>query len=63
MTATDENPLDLLPELLLAGAAVAGLLLGSWLPRRRQWAVALLSALACLAAAVAALAEIGRAHV
>lgn len=54
MTATDENPLGLLPELLLAGAAVAGLLLGSWLPRRRQYTVAVLSALACLAAATAA---------
>lgn len=54
----NENPLDILPEVLLAGSAVAGLLLGAWLPRRRQWLVGLLAALAAgggiVAAAVAA---------
>ncbi|WP_331459334.1 NADH-quinone oxidoreductase subunit N [Saccharothrix sp. NRRL B-16348] len=43
----DENPLALLPEILLAGAAVLGLLLGSYLPKHRQWLVRLLAALAC----------------
>ncbi|MEK6440939.1 NADH-quinone oxidoreductase subunit N [Pseudonocardia sp. T1-2H] len=36
MTGMNENPLALLPELFLLGGAVAGLLLGSWSPRRRQ---------------------------
>ncbi len=42
----------LAPEIILAAGAVAGLLAGSWLPRRRQWAVGLLAAAACLAALV-----------
>ncbi|MEU2145088.1 MULTISPECIES: NADH-quinone oxidoreductase subunit N [Streptomyces albovinaceus subgroup] len=46
MTGMNENPLDILPEILLAAAAVLGLLLGSWLPRRRQWVVAVLAAAA-----------------
>jgi NADH-quinone oxidoreductase subunit N len=37
----------LLPELLLAGGAVFGLLLGTYLPRRRQWLVRLLAVLVC----------------
>ncbi|WP_432135323.1 MULTISPECIES: NADH-quinone oxidoreductase subunit N [unclassified Streptomyces] len=37
----------LVPEIALAVAAVVGLLAGSWLPRRRQWAVAALAAVAC----------------
>jgi len=40
----------LAPEIILAIAAVAGLLTGSWLPRRRQWTVGLLAAAACVAA-------------
>lgn len=51
MTAVDgmnENPAALLPEVFLALAAIGGLLLGGWLPRRRQWPVRLLIALACL---------------
>ena len=43
----DKNPLALLPEILLAVAAVLGLLLGSYLPKHRQWLVRLLAALAC----------------
>ncbi|WP_242904587.1 NADH-quinone oxidoreductase subunit N [Actinomadura terrae] len=39
-----ENPADLLPELSVLGAAVAGLLTGSFLPRTRQWIVALICA-------------------
>lgn len=53
----NENPAALIPELALAAGAVFGLLLGSWLPRRRQWLVRGLVAVACvvgLAATVAA---------
>jgi NADH-quinone oxidoreductase subunit N len=52
MTGTsmmNENPGALVPELLLLGGAVVGLLLGAWLPRRRQWLVRLLAAGAALA--------------
>lgn len=45
----NENPGALVPELLLLGAAVVGLLLGAWLPRRRQYAVRLLAAAAAVA--------------
>ena len=48
-----ENLGPLLPELALAVGAVTGLLAGSWLPRRRQWAVQALAAAACLAALAA----------
>ncbi|MEU7401904.1 NADH-quinone oxidoreductase subunit N [Streptomyces sp. NPDC044948] len=44
----NENLTALLPELALLGAAVIGLLAGSWLPRRRQWYIALLAAAACI---------------
>ncbi|MDI9889209.1 NADH-quinone oxidoreductase subunit N [Streptomyces sp. HNM0645] len=54
MTGMDENPLDLLPEVLLAASAVLGLLLGAWLPRRRQWLVGALTAGACGAGVPAA---------
>ncbi|MEU4615610.1 NADH-quinone oxidoreductase subunit N [Streptomyces umbrinus] len=54
MTEMNENPLDLLPEVLLAASAVLGLLLGSWLPRARQWAVGLLAVVACVTGIVAA---------
>ncbi|GHG02430.1 NADH-quinone oxidoreductase subunit N [Streptomyces albogriseolus] len=54
MTEMNENPLDLLPEVLLAASVVFGLLLGSWLPRARQWIVGLLAALACVGGIVAA---------
>ncbi|MFE2415806.1 NADH-quinone oxidoreductase subunit N [Streptomyces hokutonensis] len=54
MTEMNENPLDLLPEVLLAASAVLGLLLGSWLPRARQWAVGLLACVACVAGLAAA---------
>jgi NADH-quinone oxidoreductase subunit N len=49
----NENPGALLPEIFLALAAVLGLLLGSYLPRHRQWLVRLLSAVACAAGLVA----------
>ncbi|MGC5345564.1 NADH-quinone oxidoreductase subunit N [Streptomyces sp. DT171] len=54
MTGMDENPAALLPEILLAGGSVVGLLLGSWLPRTRQWVVALMAAAVCVAGIVAA---------
>lgn len=44
-----EDPLALLPELFLAAAAVIGLLGGAFLPRSRQWLVALAAAVACVA--------------
>ncbi|MFE7896716.1 NADH-quinone oxidoreductase subunit N [Streptomyces sp. NPDC057424] len=49
----NENLAALIPELALLGAAVIGLLAGSWLPRRRQWAVAVLAVAACVAGLVA----------
>jgi hypothetical protein len=52
----NEGPLALLPEIILALAAVAGLLLGSYLPRQRQWPVRLQTALACAGALAATLA-------
>jgi len=42
----------LLPEIILACAAVVGLLLGSFLPRHRQWVVRVLAAAACVASLV-----------
>ena len=54
MTEMNENPLYLLPEVLLAASAVLGLLLGAWLPRRRQWLTGALAAVACTAGIVAA---------
>ncbi|MFC8005069.1 NADH-quinone oxidoreductase subunit N [Streptomyces olivaceus] len=44
----NENLTALLPEIALLGAAVIGLLAGSWLPRHRQWAIAVLAAAACV---------------
>lgn len=49
----NENPGAIIPELALLGGAVLGLMLGLWLPRRRQWLVALV-AVACLVSALAA---------
>ncbi|MEU0715730.1 NADH-quinone oxidoreductase subunit N [Streptomyces lavendulocolor] len=54
MNEMNENPLDLLPEVFLGASAVAGLLLGSWLPRHRQWLVAVLGAAACAVGIAAA---------
>ena len=45
----NEDPGALVPELLLLAGAVLGVLLGSWLPRRRQWVVRLLAAAVCVA--------------
>jgi NADH-quinone oxidoreductase subunit N len=46
MNGMNENPAALIPELLLLGSAVLGLLLGAWLPRHRQWLVRVLAAAA-----------------
>lgn len=50
----NEHPIDLLPELILLGGAVAGLLAGLYLPRRRQGLVAALAATCAVTAAAAA---------
>ncbi|MCM2389747.1 NADH-quinone oxidoreductase subunit N [Streptomyces albipurpureus] len=54
MKGMNENPLDLLPEVMLAASAVIGLLLGAWLPRHRQWMTGALAAAACIAGIAAA---------
>lgn len=54
-----ENPLDLLPELLLLAGAIGGLALGLFLPRTRQWPVRAVAAVALLGAAGSALADAG----
>jgi NADH-quinone oxidoreductase subunit N len=50
----NEKPLDILPEIFLAGGAVLSLLLGAWLPRRRQWISGALAAAACACGITAA---------
>ncbi|MCC3649961.1 NADH-quinone oxidoreductase subunit N [Streptomyces sp. S07_1.15] len=54
MTRMEQSLVELIPEALLAAGAVAGLLLGAWLPRRRQWLVGVLACAVCGAGAVAA---------
>ncbi len=49
----NENPGALVPELLLLGSAVIGLLLGAWLPRERQYLVRLLATAAAVAGLIA----------
>lgn len=56
----NENPAALLPELVLLGSAVAGLLMGAWLPRHRQWFVRLLAAAAAVAGLGATIAAAAR---
>jgi NADH-quinone oxidoreductase subunit N len=63
MSATMAQDLvRLLPELFLAGAAVFGLLLGSFLPRGRQWLVRALATVACLAGLVSTVIGWSREH-
>ncbi|MGA4541695.1 NADH-quinone oxidoreductase subunit N [Uniformispora flossi] len=54
MTGMNENPAELLPEICLGASALVGLLLGAWLPRRRQWPGAALAVIACTAGLAAA---------
>ncbi|OZM76608.1 NADH-quinone oxidoreductase subunit N [Pseudonocardia sp. MH-G8] len=56
----NENPGALIPELLLLAGAVLGVLLGSWLPRHRQWLVRLLAAGVTVAGLAAAAASMTR---
>ena len=56
------DPAVLVPEIVLALAAVGALLLGSWTPRRRQWAVRLCVVAALLGALAAALTDWVRAE-
>ncbi|TDD21496.1 NADH-quinone oxidoreductase subunit N [Nonomuraea diastatica] len=49
-----ENPLDLMPELLILGGAVTGLLVGLFTPRPRQQIVAWICAAALVASVMAA---------
>jgi NADH-quinone oxidoreductase subunit N len=44
----NQDLVRLLPEIILACVAVAGLLLGSFLPRQHQWPVRVLAAAACV---------------
>ncbi len=52
--SVDEDPLALLPELILLVAAVAILLIGAFLPRPRQWIGRLIALAALIATIVAA---------
>lgn len=53
MGGMNENPVALLPEVSLLLGAVLGLLVGAWLPRRRQWVVRAIAGTACTAGLVA----------
>ena len=55
----NEKPLALLPEALLLAGAMGGLLLGLFLPRRRQWLVRIVAAVALVASIVASLVASG----
>ncbi|OEV04244.1 NADH-quinone oxidoreductase subunit N [Streptomyces oceani] len=48
-TSMHSDPIALAPEIALLISAVLGLLVGAWTPRRRQWIVHALAALACVA--------------
>jgi NADH-quinone oxidoreductase subunit N len=53
MSGMQEDPGAILPEIILLAGAIVGLLVGLFLPRRRQWLVAVIAA-AVLLAAIAA---------
>lgn len=53
----NENPADLLPELLLLGGALATLVLGLFTPRRRQYRAGAVAGAAVLAALIASIAQ------
>ncbi|HEX4817797.1 MAG TPA: hypothetical protein VFV66_34075, partial [Nonomuraea sp.] len=54
------DPVALLPELIILAGAVTGLVIGLFLPRRRQHVVAWICAIALVAAAAATLAALTR---
>jgi NADH-quinone oxidoreductase subunit N len=54
MRSMNEDPLALLPELCLLAGAVIGLLVGLFVPRRSQWLVRLVAAVALVAGLAAA---------
>jgi NADH-quinone oxidoreductase subunit N len=56
----NSDPAALLPELALLSGAVLGLLTGAWTPRRRQWTIRVLAALACGTGLVATAYAAGR---
>jgi NADH-quinone oxidoreductase subunit N len=56
----NENPGALVPELLLLGSAVVGLLLGAWSPRHRQYLVRRLAVAAAAAGLVATVVAAGQ---
>ncbi len=53
MGGMNENPAALLPEVFLLLGAVLGLLVGAWLPRRRQWVVRAIAGTACTGGLIA----------
>jgi NADH-quinone oxidoreductase subunit N len=60
MTSMNENPLALVPELCLLAGAVVGLLVGLFVPRRRQWVVRMIASVAVVAGLAAATADLAR---
>jgi len=60
MRSMNEDPLALVPELCLLAGAVLGLLVGLFVPRRRQWLVRLIAATALVAGITASLVAMTR---
>jgi hypothetical protein len=60
MRSMNEDPLALIPELCLLAGALVGLLVGLFVPRRRQWLVRLIAATALVAGITAGLVAMTR---
>lgn len=60
MEMANENPGALIPELALLIGAVIGLVTGLFVPRRRQWVVAVIAAVSLLVAIAAAVVDLTR---
>jgi len=60
MEMANENPGALIPEIALLVGAVIGLVTGLFVPRRRQWVVAVIAAASLLAAIAAAVVDLAR---